>query len=98
MRAIICNSKRPRPSRVSCLTSYAQVSTEKIAAPPTSIGQKSFRDPGGKFAGLTAEEKARLTYRTDFGVYDSKNDEVGFDELPAVLTPGTLVVVDANLF
>ena len=74
---------------------YAHISTEKIIPPPSGIVQKTFRDPGGKFAGLTTE-KVRLTYRTDFGVYDSKNDEVGFDELLGLLTPGMLVIVDAN--
>jgi len=78
-------------------TKQLQVSTSQHAS-SSSIGETSLRDPSGKFAGLTAEEKARLVYRASLGVYDSKSDEVGFDELSRVLAPGMLVIVDANLF
>jgi len=67
-------------------------------APPFSILRMQHRDPDGHFATLTPSEKKKLIYCTDLGIYDPNNELVDFDNLPDVLVPGVLVIVDANLF
>jgi hypothetical protein len=65
---------------------------------PSSLARVSHRDPEDYFSSLSQAEKSKLIYRTDLGIYGPDNEEVGFDDLPDLLTVGSLVIVDVNFF
>lgn len=79
---------------------FAHANPHICSGPPNCLDQMQFRDPDGHFSQLTSSEKMKLVYRSDsdLGIYGPNNEDVGFDNLPDVLVPGNLVIVDANLF
>ena len=54
------------------------------------------RDPDGNFTTLSLSDKRKLAYRSDN--YGLNNELVKFENLPNVLAPGNLVIVDLNTF
>ena len=55
-------------------------------------------DPDGNFATLSLSDKAKLVYRSDYDVYGPNNELVKFENLPDVLAPGNLIIVNLNMF
>jgi hypothetical protein len=66
--------------------------------PALSVARMADRDPNGNFTTLSLSDKRKLAYRSDYGVYGPNNELVEFENLPDVLAPGNLVIVDLNTF